>query len=168
MDLTSLIVGFALGIVGNLLTPSVRSLLITIVQRTGSGINHLSEKGVRNRLAQLEGEHAAVSNLRNQPVQAAQQVMSSFMSLLMVTWVIIALVFVASNYVSDRNVTNAIYGAIGGITGLGIRYLLQAIAVWTFINKASDFERFEQKNLATRKHIERLLGRMKQSQESAI
>lgn len=160
MDFLSLLAGLILGILGNLLTPSVRLALINSARWTSSRVNRLSERGLRLRLGQLEQEHAQVTELRHDLPQLIGLVMQSVMSVLFVTWVIIIIVFfITSSGTDNSSIPRFWYGAIGGIVGVGSRWLFSAIAVWGLVDKVRNFDNFEKKNIASRQQIESLLTR---------
>lgn len=161
MDWPSLLAGLMLGILGNLLTPSVRLALLNSAHWATSRVSRLSDKGLRLRLGQLEQEHTRVSELKNDLAQLIGLVMQSVMAVLFVTWVIIVMVFFLSSLAANGSeVPKYWYGAIGGIVGIGTRWLINALAAWSLVDKVRDFAKFEKQNLATREQINGLLKQL--------
>lgn len=160
MDWPSLFAGLVFGILANLLTPSIRLALLNSIRWAISRVSRLSDQGLRLKLEQLEQEHAQVSELKNDPTQLIGLVMHSIMSVLFVTWIIIILVFILSSFSANSfDVTKYWYGAIGGIVGVGTRWFVSALVVWSLVDKVRDFASFEKKNLTTRQQINALLNR---------
>jgi len=160
MDWPSLLLGFLLAILGNLLTPSVRLALISSLRWVGLRVNRLSEKGLRLRLEQLENDLTYVLSLKNNPVELIGLVVQSVMPFLFVIWFFIVIVyFIASSGGAASDIPKVWYGAIGGIVGFGTRWFLGAMIAWGYVEKVIAFEAFEMKNLANRQQAEILLKR---------
>lgn len=159
MDWLTLLVGIALGIIANLLTPSVQRALATTMRWSGSKVSRLSEKGMRTRLRQLEEDHVYIIKLRNSPPDLIALVTSSVMGLVFVTFIVMVMVFFLTvSGVGPSGSSSPWNGVIGGILGMGTRWFFGALYAWGVVDKVRDFEGFEKKNLASRQEIQKLLS----------
>lgn len=160
MDWSSLIIGVIAGLFVNLLTPSVQRALAKTINWSGTKINHLSHAGLRLRLQQLEEEHAHILKLKNNPPELIALAMGSVMSVIFMMFIIMVTTFILiiSNIEQPTPHFSPWYGAIGGMFGLGTRWLIGAMVALGTINKVKNFNVFEIKNLADRQKIEGFLG----------
>ncbi|GAB2891840.1 hypothetical protein GCM10027046_20930 [Uliginosibacterium flavum] len=161
MDWLSLLVGLALGVFGNLLTPSVRSALLQSWSLTKQGTNKLGTKGLRLRLDQLEIEYQKISALRDNHAELIATVMRSCMSAIMATWIAFVGYFVIQIVqLTGTEVPKYWYFGIGGIIGFGTRLLVSGFVAWTEVDKVRNFEGFKKDNLASQEKIKELLGNL--------
>ncbi len=156
MDWSSLLIGLVLGILGNLLTPSVRAAIVTTFTWVGSRLSGFNERGLKLRLSQLEERHERIKRLRDNPNELTYMVTARIMAVLMITWLIILFGCISLLFPEGTFKANQPWAAVlGSILGLGTRHFVSVLVAWDTAEKVTNFAEFEKKNSET---IEKILS----------
>lgn len=160
MDWPSLLAGALIGIAVNLVTPSVRRALRSLIGWSGAGLTRLTARTLRRRLGEMQQELARIDELRANPSKLVALVTAELATLSLVTWFILCVGFFAFVQPGGAVVVPKYWwGALGGLFGVSSRYAISAAAVWTLAEKVGKADEYIRKNRALQLRIEALIAR---------
>ena len=161
MSVTEIIITVALGVLVNLITPSIRRALFWLSTSAITKAQFTSISIFRTRLKQLESEREYIEGLYTNPILAANILANSALPQVIVFW-LVTLALIVAVYLSDESVQISRLGASGifGMISYAARFPFLTILALKNIEKLNNIEAFREKNDREKQKISEMIEKL--------